>query len=225
MAGRGEIEAQDRVPIPRAFALNRELRWMPAVEPVHFDRPYVGSGLARPFAQTLLAANFSASIGLVPCAVGGTGLNLWTPGGELYKNAIARMRVALKSGRLRAILWHQGESDTGSEELARSYRERWTRLIESLRHDLGVPDVPVLVGQLGEFIYPEMGGSSVYARVVNEQLALIPLYVPKTAFVSAAGLMHKGDRVHFDRASLNEFGRRFALAYLTLDPGWTRRSQ
>jgi hypothetical protein len=225
MAGRGEIEAEDRVPIPRVFALNRELEWTPAVEPVHFDRPYVGSGLARPFAKYLLEANPSASIGLVPCAVGGTGLNLWTPGGDLYENAITRMRVALKSGRLRAILWHQGESDSGSEELARSYRERWTRFIEGLRNDLGGQDVPVLIGQLGEFIYKEKGGNSPYAQVANEQLALIPLYVPKTAFVSAAGLTHKGDRVHFDRASLNELGRRFALAYLTLDPVWTRRAE
>jgi len=45
------------------------------------------------------------------------------------------------------------------------------------------------------------------AAVVNEQLALIPLRVPHTAFVSSAGLTDKGDQVHFNTSSLHEFGR------------------
>ena len=220
MAGRGIVEAADREPIPGVYALNKELAWTPAIDPVHFDKPYAGAGLGRWFAKTLKAANPSASIGLIPCAAGGTSLNEWAPEGKLYADAVRRAREAMKSGRLRGILWHQGESDTGDEALARSYRERWTRFVEALRRDLNAAEVPAMVGQLGEFTYKDRGGAMIFAPLVDEQLATIPLHVPRTAFVSSAGLKHKGDKVHFDSASLREFGRRYALAYMSLSPEW-----
>jgi hypothetical protein len=37
-----------------------------------------------------------------------------------------------------------------------------------------------------------------------------------TAYVSADGLKHKGDKVHFDAASYRELGKRYATAYLKL---------
>ncbi len=220
MAGRGAVEPADREPIPHIFSLNRDLAWVPAVEPVHFDKPFVGSGMARSFARTLLAAHPSASIGLIPCAVGGSSLNEWAPGGKLFTDALARAREAMKAGTLRGILWHQGESDTGSEELASTYRERWNTMITALRKELGASAVPVLIGALGEFVYKENGGKMAFAPLVNQQLASIPLTVPATIFVPSAGLVHKGDQVHFDAPSLREFGRRYALAFMSLEPGW-----
>src|SRR5438477_13185158 len=73
MAGRGRIEAADREPIPRVLMLNKELEWVPAVDPVHFDKPDIaGVGIARTFGRVLAAANPSATVGLIPAAVGGT---------------------------------------------------------------------------------------------------------------------------------------------------------
>ena len=113
-------------------------------------------------------------------------------------------------------MWHQGEADSGKEENAKSYRERWTKVIGSLREDLNSANVPVVVGQLGEFY---MGP---FARIVDEQLAIIPLQVPRAAFVSSAGLKPKSDNVHFDAPSLREFGRRYSHAFLMLDPNWSK---
>ena len=49
MAGRGVIEDQDRVPFPRVFTLTKEETWVPAVEPIHFDRPdRLGASSPRP---------------------------------------------------------------------------------------------------------------------------------------------------------------------------------
>ena len=212
MAGRGVIEAQDKEPIPRVYVLSKELEWKPAVDPLHFDKPpMVGVGLARSFARELVKANPTASIGLIPCAFGGTSLEEWKPGGKLYNDAVTRARAAMKSGKLRGILWHQGEADSGKEEDAKSYRERWTKVIGSMREDLNAANVPVVVGQLGEFY------TGAFARTVDEQLAIIPLQVPKTAFVSSAGLKAKSDNVHFDSPSLREFGRRYAHAFLMLE--------
>jgi hypothetical protein len=170
-----------------------------------------------------LDADPSASIGLIPAAVGSTSLDEWSPDGKLYADAVRRTKAAMASGRLRGILWHQGESDSGMEEKAKNYRERWAQMIQALRKDLGAPNVPVLVGELGEFLYTREKDPSPFARMVNEQLATIPLGIPNTAFVSSAGLLHKGDQLHFDSSSQRELGRRYALAYLSLDPTWWRK--
>ncbi len=215
MAGRGPVEAQDKEIIPRVFMLNKEMAWVPAVDPLHFDKPAVaGVGLGRTFAKTLVWGNGTVSIGLIPAAFGGTSLDQWKPGGKLYLDAVRRTREALKSGNLRGILWHQGEADAGAEEHVNSYRERFADMIQHLREDLHAPDVPVVVGELGEF------QKGKFTRQMNEQLALIPFEVPHSAFVSSAGLVDKGDSTHFDSASAREFGRRYALAFLSLDPTW-----
>ncbi len=217
MAGRGAVEAQDTEPIPRVYMLTKELDWKPAADPMHFDKPaIIGVGIGRSFAKVLLKANPSASIGLIPSAFGGSSLEEWNPGGKLYADALSRARAAMKSGMLRGILWRQGEADSSGDGLARSYGDRWKRLIGSLREDLGAGKVPVIVGQLGEFF------ARPSARIVNEQLATLPLTAARTGFVSSAGLNHKGDNVHFDTPSLREFGRRYGLAYLMLDAGWSK---
>src|SRR5580700_11383374 len=202
MAGRGPVEAQDKEIIPHILMLNKEMAWVPAVDPLHFDKPAVaGVGLGRTFAKTLLWANHSASIGLIPAAFGGTSLDEWKPGDKLYADAVRRTQEAMKSGKLRGILWHQGEADAGTEEHVNSYRERFANLVQHLRQELNAPDVPVVVGELGEF------QKGKFTQQLNEQLALIPFSVPHSAFVSSAGLTDKGDGVHFDSASAREFGR------------------
>jgi hypothetical protein len=221
MAGRGPIQPQDQQPIPGVFSLNKQMEWVPAIDPIHFDKPEVAAvGLGRSFAKTLLAVNPSASIGLIPCAFGGTSLDQWKRGGALYEYAVKRARFAMKAGKLRGILWHQGEADSGTAKLAGSYRERWTEFITDLRKDLEATDVPVVVGQLGEFFGRKPDAEPSFAGLVNEQLATIPLQVPRTAFVSSAGLTHKGDQIHFNTPSLREFGRRYAYAFLSLDATW-----
>jgi hypothetical protein len=211
MAGRGKVKNKDRQPLPRVFSLSKDLEWVPAVDPLHWDKPKIaGVGLARSFAQTLTARNPQAVIGLIPAAFGGTSLDQWAPGGELYTAAVARARAARKSGTLRGILWHQGEADSADDDTARSYADRWSRLALSLRSDLA--PVPIVVGQLGSFL------QAPFAETVNEQLAVLPVRVPLTAFVPSGGLAHRGDHLHFNAGALREFGRRYACAFLMLDP-------
>ncbi|HEY3838417.1 MAG TPA: sialate O-acetylesterase [Bryobacteraceae bacterium] len=215
MAGRGAIEAQDREVIPQILMLNKDLAWVPAVDPLHFDKPAIaGVGLGRTFAKTLLKTNSTVTIGLIPAAFGGTSLDEWKPGDKLYADAIRRAKEAQKSGKLRGILWHQGEADAGAEEHVNTYRSRFANLVKHLREDLNAPDVPVVVGELGEF------QKGKFTREMNEQLALIPFVVAHSAFASSAGLTDKGDSTHFNSPSARELGRRYALAFLSLDPTW-----
>jgi hypothetical protein len=224
MAGRGVVEEQDRQPLPRVLMLNKTMEWVPAIDPVHFDKPDIaGVGLARSFAKVLAASDPNASIGLVPAAFGGTSLEEWKVGGKLYEEAVRRAKFAMRTGKLRGILWHQGESDAGKKELASSYRQRFAAMIAQLRTDLGEPAVPVVVGQLGEFLSEGATPRSPFASLVDEQLAAIPLLVPRSAFVSSNGLTSNPDHLHFDARSQREFGRRYALAFLSIDSSWTIR--
>jgi hypothetical protein len=217
MAGRGVITPEDQAPIPGVFALNKEMGWGPAVDPIHFDKPIAAVGLARSFARTLLRFAPQQKIGFVPAAMGGSSLDEWKPGGALFTQAVQRAKAAAPAGTFCGILWHQGEADSGKEELARSYTARWIPMMTALRGELGAPELPVVVGQLGEFLKTE---SSPFCGVVNEHLAQLPLRARRVGFVSSAGLKDKGDSIHFDTAGLHEFGRRYALAYLGLDSSW-----
>ena len=208
MAGRGHVEAADKVPHLRVFMLTKELAWVPAVDPVHFDKPErIGVGLAKTFGAVVADADPAAVVGLIPAAFGGSALDEWTPGAPHYVNAIARAKEAMKHGKLVGILWHQGESDSAPDKAA-TYAARFAKMIAQLRADLGAENVPVIVGETGRF-RPD-------GAAVNAALATVPQSVPRCAFVSAEGLVDQGDKLHFDTASNRELGRRYAKAWREL---------
>lgn len=183
MAGRGKVEPQDEVIHPRIFMLTKDLAWVPAKDPVHFDKPIAGVGLCSQFARAVAAAKPGMTIGLIPCAMGGTSLDQWKPGGTLYTNAIARTRAAMKSGRLAGILWHQGEGDSSHEKVA-TYPKRFAAMIAQLRKDLGAENVPVIIGELGRFRDA--------SKEFNDNLPAVASAVPGCALVTAEDLKDKG---------------------------------
>jgi len=212
MAGRGEVTPQDRQPVDRVLVLNKDDQWKHQGEPIHFDKPIAGVGLGLTFAQEMAAADPGVTIGLIPCAVGGTPIERWMPDGDLFQNALRRARLAQASGTLRGILWHQGESESGSEKRASEYSKNLSAVIEGFRRELDSPDVPVVVGKLGEFLR----GPRRFARLVNQQIDTMPARLKGVAVVSATGLTPKEDNLHFDAPSLKEFGARYAAALQSL---------
>lgn len=214
MAGRGGIEEVDKQVHPRVIKFTKEETWAPGVDPLHFDKPsIVGVGLGSSFGRAMADADKDVVIGLIPCAVGGTPLSRWQKGGDLYKQAVARAQAALKVGTLKGILWHQGEGDSGSEKTASNYGERLAQMVRDLRTELGCGDVPFVAGKLGEFLRRESAeGKPSFWPLVNEQIESLPTRVSNAACVSSQELKHKGDVVHFDSASLREFGKRYATA-------------
>jgi hypothetical protein len=208
MAGRGVVEPADKQPWPGISVFTKAKAWAPAVDPLHFDKPDIaGVGLGRTFAAKVQKHSDIKEIGLIPAAMGGSSLQEWSPGGPLFTNAVERTKAA--GGRLRGILWHQGEADAVAG-LESTYAERWMVVMNALREAVG--DVPVVVGELGRF-------NPKYAAV-SEQLASLVVRYPRVGFVSAGGLKAKADGVHFDAPSLKEFGRRYAHAWLMLTENW-----
>jgi hypothetical protein len=219
MAGRGRVEAQDRVADPHVWMLDSAGRWVPAVDPVHFDKPSAGVGPGRAFALAVTARDPSAVIGLVPVAVGGTGITSWTPGGydaatrtHPYDDAMRRVRIAAPRGRFVAILWHQGESDSNAKD-APLYEARLREVITRFRTELAAPDAPFLIGELGHF--PEKPWT-LYRAAIDSVHQRVAATTAHAAYVSADGLGHRGDTLHFNSAAARELGRRYAAAYAAL---------
>jgi hypothetical protein len=213
MAGRGPLDAvpplrHERVQMFRAGA------WVKAEEPLHCDKPAVaGVGLGMSFAIDVAKRNPAIVVGLVPCAVGGSKLERWMPGADLYTNAVATTKQAIAQGKLAGILWHQGENDAILPEDAATYAARLTVMIDALRKELGAPDVPFLAGELGAFLKDHPGCKQGFGEV-NAQLRSLRGKVPGFRWVGASGLTDRGDHTHFDSPSLRELGRRYARAYL-----------
>lgn len=212
MAGRGAVPP-DQKPHPRVVKLDKENKWAPAFEPLHFDKPIAGAALGTSFAASMAdAAPESVVIGLIPCAVGGTPLSRWEKDGDLFKQALARLTVALQHGTLKGILWHQGESDS-TPSMAPTYGKRLASMVTDLRAQIGSPSVPFVAGHLGVFLADtNPNGTPNLWRKINEETDTLSAHVASTAVVSSEGLGHKGDRVHFDTPALRELGTRYAEA-------------
>jgi len=206
MAGRGVLDQESKVPHARVLTLDQNNQWVPATDPLHFQpKDAVGPGFS--FGKAMAEKDPSVTIGLIPCAVGGSPLSRWVKGGPLYLAAVARAQEAMKSGELKGILWHQGESDSKKDEHASTYADRLTRMIEDLRTELGQPDLPFVGGELGPFL---LETNLPYWKKVNESLVTTLKKLPHCGVVSAEGLIDKGDNLHFDTTSERELGRRYA---------------
>ena len=207
MAGRGPVDAESKVPHPRVLMLNKNREWVPATDPMHFDKAVAGVGPGLAFGKRMAEENSKIRIGLIPCAVGGTPISAWVPGKEdksththPYDDMLERARVAMQAGVMKGILWHQGEADRSNPD----YGKRLTELIEQLRKDLSAPDVPFVAGELTPFNPKNAAATAAFNAVVRG------LSMRNYACVSGEGLEHRGDNTHYDTASARILGQRYA---------------
>ncbi|HEV2762671.1 MAG TPA: sialate O-acetylesterase [Pyrinomonadaceae bacterium] len=207
MVGRDTRTLASQVENPRVLALDGEGRWVVAREPMHVGGTGVGPGI--PFAVEMLKDDPQITVGLVPCAVGGTPLRRWVKGADLYERAVSRAKTAARDGVVKGVLWQQGESDTGKKENADTYETRLTQMFRDLRQDLGLPELPIVVGQLGDFLTPD---KYPYAETVRGAIVRVPAAVPGVGYADSKGLGHKGDQLHFSADAEIELGARFAKA-------------
>lgn len=218
MAGRGKLDSQT-LQLDSIYVLDKKGQWVPASEPLHFDKSVAGTGLAATF--SLGVRSSGQKIGLVPCAVGGTSIALWksgavdnVTGAAPYDDAVARAKLALKSGRLKGILWHQGESDSNAGKY-KTYERDFENLLSSLAADLSLnlDSIPIIMGELGPFFVtrnPLIKNEGIHINSVLHRLAQ---RAPNRYCVSSIDLDHIGDSTHFDTKSLRMLGRRYAEAY------------
>ena len=135
----------------------------------------------------------------------------------LFDNAVNCAKLAMRTSHLVGILWHQGEGDCGEQKYP-FYLEKITAMMKALRAALGAEDVPIIVGGLGDFLKDrvESPGLANYPHV-NAALKTFASQTPLAAFVSAEGLTSNPDNLHFNHASLQEFGSRYYDAFCAVE--------
>ncbi len=219
MAGRGKIDPAGNRERDGIWVIQADNRWKKAKDPVHYDKPAVtGVGPGMSFAEKIREARPDKVIGLIPCAVGGSRIDDWAPGQKheqtgiyAYDAMLERVKNAQKSGKIRGILWHQGEGDSTPERSV-VYDEKLKAFFKKLRKDIGAKKVPVVIGTLGDFYVKKNPA----AAAVNQVIEAFPLENKRVYAVSSSGLTDLGDETHFDAASARELGRRYAERFLSV---------
>lgn len=205
MAGRANLKSEDIHEIPNVYLLNRDNKFEAASNPLNrystirksLDMQKMGPGYQ--FAQTLSQNNRDIKIGLVVNARGGSSITEWNPSSKYLNEIIRRAREAQKYGRIKAILWHQGESDQKS---AKEYPKQFKKLLKTLRKSLKIKKLPIFIGELGKWRSSSLG--------INKALYKLAKKSKRVYLIKADSLTHKGDGTHFSRKSQLELGKRYA---------------
>lgn len=221
MAGRGKIGEVEPISNDRLYVL-RNGRWQNMFVPVNPDRAFSGISLAESFADSV-SKHYGADIGLIPCADGGTTLEHWKKDGLLYTNALYQAKLAMRTSEIAGVLWHQGESDC-SDGKYQIYKEKCLEIFKALKSDLGLSDVPFLVGGLGSFLanFDDNGKNYPF---INSELREMEKENDYIGYVSADGLTANPDNLHFNAKSLREFGIRYFEKFKEMNKIITKNSE
>ncbi|KAF8024567.1 hypothetical protein BT93_F1670 [Corymbia citriodora subsp. variegata] len=197
-------------PNPSILRLAANLTWVEAREPLHADIDTnntngIGPGMA--FANAVLGRDRSlGSVGLVPCAIGGTRISEWERGTFLYDQLIKRARAATNEGAtIRALLWYQGESDAVEKSDAVQYKGRLEKFFSDVRTDLQWPELPI-------FQVAIASGQGPFTDTVRK--VQLGLDLPNVRTVDAKGLPLGPDWLHLTTPAQVRLGQMLTDAFL-----------
>ena len=236
MEGVGDM-VDVETPDPMVMCFESRERWARAEEPLHWlaespdvvhwtfppeereariaerrkNRPK-GAGLGLSFGKEMVRLT-KVPVGLVPCAHGGTSMEQWNParaaeeGKSLYGSMLRRFRAV--GGRVRGVLWYQGESDAlaGKPEVVAAYAARFEELIAAMRKDCGDAELPFLYAQLCRLTDPKRTGEG--WNLVQEVQRTLPDRVKRVACIPTIDLP-MDDAIHVGTPGLRRLGARFA---------------
>lgn len=238
MEGFPGIEPQDKGPVEDRFrvlaAVNfpnqgREKgNWYPAVPPL--CRPSSGLCPADYFGRTMVS-NLPPKIkvGIVNVSVAGCKIELfekdnyrnyastapsWMTNiikgydGNPYQYLVDAAKLAQKSGVIKGILLHQGESNTNDKEWPNKVKDVYSNLLTDL--NLKAKDVPLLAGEV--VAADQKGACASMNKIIDD----LPKTIPTAHVVSSAGCTSRPDHLHFTAAGYRELGTRYAQTMLPL---------
>lgn len=168
-----------------------------------------GAGLGLPFAKEMLART-GRPVGLIASAHGGTSMGQWDPalkdqgGASLYGSMCKQ--VAAAGGKVRGVLWYQGESDA-NKDAQPLYREKMKQLLAAMRKDFGVPDLPFYYVQIGRFV-TKADQAAPWNAIQMDELTLEMELAPGGVVPSIDLALDDG--IHVGTAGLKTLGKRLA---------------
>jgi len=202
--------------------------WFTAIPPL--CRPHTGLSPSDYFGRTLVARlPADIRVGVVNVSVAGCKIELFDQkgfqayaataapwmkkiiagyDGNPYQHLVAMGRLAQKSGVIKGILLHQGESNTNDQEWPAKVKAIYENLLKDL--DLKAEEVPLLAGQV---VAADQQGA---CASMNEIISSLPKVVPTAHVVSSAGCLARPDHLHFQPEGYRVLGQRYAETMLPL---------
>lgn len=240
MEGNAAVEAIDKKDIPERFltmpavdfsSSRKKGNWYTAMPPL--CRPGTGLTPCDYFGRTLVEKLSDVKVGVINVAVGGAKIELFmqeykddyiASEADWFKNyckqydndplgrLIEMGKIAQKSGTIKGILLHQGESNNGASDWCGKVAQIYTRICYYL--GLDPEKTPLLAG---ETLYENQGGGCSWHNVAA--LPDLRKSVKNSYVISADGIPGNGkDAWHFSAAGYREFGKRYAEQMLKLLP-------
>lgn len=234
MEGQGTIEDCDLSPDERFQMMStldcgtrKQGQWYRAIPPL--ARCDTRLCPADYFGRTMVAnLDEGHRVGVVVVAIGGIKIDLYDPDGwQSYVksmtegwqinsvnayggNPLARLiecaKEAQKSGVIKGILLHQGESDAYDNAWIQKVKKVYENLLTEL--NLKAEDVPLIAGEVGG---ADQNGICAGA---NNTIDRLPKTIPTAHVVSSVGCTLQSDNLHFDSQGYRKLGRRYAKTML-----------
>jgi sialate O-acetylesterase len=165
----------------------------------------VGPGLA--FARQLVRF-VDRPLGLLYCGVGGSPIKSWVPTMTSDNYQAMIRRIAMVGGKIKGLIWYQGESDAMTPGAEQFYQSALLELFDSIRKDTGLPDLPIICVQIARFVwnYPSHAHTFETIRDIQRRVAGLR---PNLYSVSALDLPLE-DPAHLSFEGQQRLGKRIA---------------
>lgn len=214
MAGRAPMSPQDTLPLPMVYLFNSDGHFENARNPlnrysnIRKELPLQQIGPGYSFGKKLSEV-CQDTIYLLVNARGGIPIKQFMKGdsSQYYSSTLQRIKQALElypDLSIEAIIWHQGES---SVDDSAEYLHQLSKLVADFRQDLNLPDLPIIVGELGRWNRNH--------SVMNGKLSVVSDSISNAYCVSSEGLTNI-DSFHFDAKSQQILGNRYAEKYMEI---------
>ena len=205
-------------------------KWHTAVPPQ--ARPYTRLSVVDYFGRKMVDnLPEEVKVGTITVAVGGASIDLFDKdkyqaylndantadwlrnyakeyGGNPYGRLIELAKIAQKSGVIKGILLHQGETNNCDQ----TWPSKVKKIYEDMLADLGLDakDVPLLVGELGQ----KDQNAACWGH--NAIIDNITATIPTAHVVSSKDCPLQSDRLHFTAEGYRMFGKRYADVMLDI---------
>ena len=202
--------------------------WYPAVPPL--ARCRTGLTPADYFGRTMVATlPKNIKVGVINVSVAGCKIELFDKdnfqeyaskapswmtniikeyGGNPYAHLVEMAKLAQKTGVIKGILLHQGESNTNDSLWPQKVKSIYNNLLRDLKLD--AKSVPLLAG---EMVNLYQGG---VCASMNKIIATLPQVIPTAYVISSAGCTDSRDNLHFNAEGYRKLGKRYAITMLAL---------
>lgn len=205
-------------------------KWHTATPPQ--ARPYTRLSVVDYFGRKMVD-NLSdeVKVGTITVAVGGASIDLFDKdkyqsylndantadwlrnyakeyGGNPYGRLIELAKIAQKSGVIKGILLHQGETNNCDQTWPSKVKKIYEDMLADL--ELDAKDVPLLVGELGQ----KDQNAACWGH--NAIIDNITATIPTAHVVSSKDCPLQSDRLHFTAEGYRMFGKRYADVMLDI---------